>query len=141
MARGSSRARKNAPDKVLLEIDDASVVKDVRRGVTVRGSLLQAVRVRDGKKGPNLQFEFRDVRRYDIRTLRDPFRIVLSVASGNTPLPRKAEGPAYAESETVPPPAQARSRRAHQSCQPAGPFRGPRRHRRRARRPRSRHAA
>lgn len=97
------KGKKNAPDKVLLEIDDASVVKDVRRGVTVRGSLLQAVRVRDGKKGPNLQFEFRDVRRYDIRTLRDPFRIVLSVASGNTPLPRKAEGPAYAESETVPP--------------------------------------
>ena len=97
------KGKKNAPDKVLLEIDDASVVKDVRRGVTVRGSLLQAVRVRDGKKGPSLQFEFRDVRRYDIRSLRDPFRIVLSVASGNTPLPRRTEGPAYAEDEAAPP--------------------------------------
>lgn len=97
------KGRNNAPDKVVLEIDDASVVKDVRRGVTVRGSLLQAVRVRDGKKGPNLQFEFRDVRRYDIRSLRDPFRIVLSVASGKTPLPRKVEGPAYAENDATPP--------------------------------------
>lgn len=97
------KGKKNAPDKVLLEIDDASVVRDVRRGVTVRGSLLQAVRVRDGKRGPSLQFEFRDVRRYDIRSLRDPFRIVLSVASGNTPLPRRAEGPAYAASDSAPP--------------------------------------
>mgnify|MGYP004477159231 FL=1 len=97
------KGKKNAPDRILIEIDGASVVKDVRRGVTVRGSLLQAVRVRDSGKGPSLQFEFRDVRRYDVRSLRDPFRIVLSVAAGKTPLPRGTEGPAYAGSDAAMP--------------------------------------
>lgn len=107
------KGKQNAPDKIMIEIDGASVVKDVRRGVTVRGSLLQAVRVRDSRKGPSLQFEFRDVRRYDIRSLRDPFRIVLSVAAGNTPLPRRTEGPAYAGSEVMPRPALVRAGRAN----------------------------
>lgn len=75
---------------LFLELDNASVVKDIRKGVSVNGSLLQAVRVRESKKGSaTLQFDFRDVRRFDARSEDDPCRIILSVAAGNAPLPAK----------------------------------------------------
>ena len=85
------KARKGAPARLYLDLENAAVVSDVRKGVTVRGSLLQAVRVRDHKEGgASLQFDFREVRRFDARIEDDPCRIVLSVAAGKTPLPRKA---------------------------------------------------
>ena len=85
------KARKGAPARLYLDLENAAVVSDVRKGVTVRGSLLQAVRVRDRKEGgASLQFDFREVRRFDARIEDDPCRIVLSVAAGKTPLPRKA---------------------------------------------------
>ncbi len=93
-ARYSTRlvkAQKGAPARLYLDLENAAVVNDVRKGVTVRGSLLQAVRVRDRKEGgASLQFDFREVRRFDARTEDDPCRIILSVAAGKTPLPRKA---------------------------------------------------
>lgn len=93
-ARYSTRlvkAQKGLPARLYLDLEDAAVVNDVRKGVTVRGSLLQAVRVRDRKQGGAcLQFDFRDVRRFDARTEDDPCRIILSVAAGKAALPRKA---------------------------------------------------
>lgn len=93
-ARYSTRlvkAQKGAPARLYLDLENAAVVNDVRKGVTVRGSLLQAVRVRDRKEGgASLQFDFREVRRFDARTEGDPCRIILSVAAGKAPLPRKA---------------------------------------------------
>ncbi|MGE9984477.1 N-acetylmuramoyl-L-alanine amidase [Desulfovibrio sp. SGI.169] len=92
-ARYSTRlvkAQKGAPARLYLDLEDAAVVSDVRKGVTVRGSLLQAVRVRDRKEGGAcLQFDFREVRRFDARTEDDPCRIILSVAAGKASLPRK----------------------------------------------------
>lgn len=85
------KAQKGAPARLYLDLENAVVVSDVRKGVTVRGSLLQAVRVRERKEGgASLQFDFREVRRFDARIEDDPCRIVLSVAAGKTPLPRKA---------------------------------------------------
>ena len=85
------KAQKGTPARLYLDLENAAVVSDVRKGVTVRGSLLQAVRVRDRKEGgASLQFDFREVRRFDARIEDDPCRIVLSVAAGKTPLPRKA---------------------------------------------------
>lgn len=80
--------KKGAGSSLYLEFDDASVVKDVRQGVTVKGSLLQSVRVRDRKGGGAvMQFSFRDVRRFDTQAESNPCRIVLRVAAGNTALP------------------------------------------------------
>lgn len=87
------------PASLVLNIEDASVVKDIRKGVSVNGSLLQAVRVSERKSGgATLQFDFRDVRRFDARSEDDPCRIILSVAAGNTPLTpgKKTSGAAVA---------------------------------------------
>lgn len=101
-ARYSTRLvkeRKDGPARLFLELEDAAVVSDVRKGVKVRGSLLQAVRVHDRKNGgASLQFDFRDVRRFDARDESEPCRIVLSVAAGKARLPRNAGvGAGYAE--------------------------------------------
>ncbi len=105
-AQFSSRleaSRKGAPARLVLDLEDARVVNDVRKGVTVRGSLLQAVRVRDRKQGgATLQFDFREVRRFDTRSEDDPCRIVLSVAAGKATLPHKGKGRSrqgYAEAD------------------------------------------
>lgn len=94
---------KGAPARLFLDFEDARVVNDVRKGVTVRGSLLQAVRVRDRKQGgATLQFDFREVRRFDTRSEDDPCRIVLSVAAGKARLPQKGKGNSrqgYAETD------------------------------------------
>lgn len=90
--------KKGAGSSLYLEFDDASVVKDVRQGVTVKGSLLQSVRVSDRKGGGAvMQFSFRDVRRFDTQAESNPCRIVLHVAAGNTPLPsRQGAGAGFA---------------------------------------------
>ncbi len=92
---------KGTPARLFLDFEDARVVNDVRKGVTVRGSLLQAVRVRDRKQGgATLQFDFREVRRFDTRSEDDPCRIVLSVAAGKARLPGKGNGrQSYAEAD------------------------------------------
>ncbi len=83
---------KNSPARLVLDLDDASVVADVRKGVTVTGSLLQAVRVRDRKEGgASLQFDFRDARRFDTRSEDGSTRIILNVAAGKTPLPKNSK--------------------------------------------------
>lgn len=94
--------KKGAASSLYLEFDDASVVKDVRRGVTVNGSLLQSIRVRDRKGGGSvMQFSFRDVRRFDTQAESNPCRIVLRVAAGNTPLPpRPGKGAGFAGQDT-----------------------------------------
>ncbi|MDE5878687.1 MAG: N-acetylmuramoyl-L-alanine amidase, partial [Desulfovibrio sp.] len=95
-ARFSARrveSAKGAPARLVLDLEDAKVVSDVRKGVTVQGSLLQAVRVRDRKEGgATLQFDFREVRNFDTRSEDDPYRIVLSVAAGKASLPDKGRG-------------------------------------------------
>ena len=100
-ARYSARleeGKKGAASSLYLEFDDASVVKDVRQGVTVKGSLLQSVRVRDRKGGGAvMQFSFRDVRRFDTQAESNPCRIVLRVAAGNATLPpRQGAGAGFA---------------------------------------------
>ncbi len=120
-ARYSTRlvnARKGSPARLYLDLENTAVVSDVRKGVTVRGSLLQAVRVRDRKQGgASLQFDFRDVRRFDTRMESDPCRIVLSVAAGKTPLPAKPgakTGFALDEERPASPKARARASRTRQ---------------------------
>ncbi|WP_291440675.1 N-acetylmuramoyl-L-alanine amidase [Desulfovibrio sp.] len=100
--------KKGAPSSLYIELENASVVKDVRQGVTIKGSLLQSVRVRDRKGGGAvMQFSFRDVRRFDTQVESNPCRIVLRVAAGNTPLPpRKASGAAFAEQDKPAPPRE-----------------------------------
>ncbi len=81
-------AARGRPPRLVLDLENAAVVSDVRKGVTVNGSLLQAVRVRDIKNGgASLQFDFRDVRLFEARNEDDPCRIVLAVAAGNARLP------------------------------------------------------
>ena len=100
----------NAPDRLYLELPNSNVVSDVRKGVSVSGSLLQAVRVRDRKDGgATLQFDFRAVGTYDIRKEDDPCRIVLSVAAGKAPLPQRQNA---AVAEALPPAPSARKVKA-----------------------------
>ncbi|MDE5832666.1 MAG: N-acetylmuramoyl-L-alanine amidase [Desulfovibrio sp.] len=76
------------PARLLLNLENAAVVNDVRKGVTVQGSLLKAVRVESAKNGPTLKFDFRDARKFDVRAEKNPPRIILSVAAGNAKLPK-----------------------------------------------------
>lgn len=80
---------KSRPDRVYLNLENAVVAEEVRKGVIVRGSLLQSVSVLKHKDGSaSLRFDFREVRRFDTRVENDPCRIVLNVAAGKTALPR-----------------------------------------------------
>ena len=73
---------KGSPARLVVELENAQVVNDVRKGVNINGSLLKAVRVRDTGKGAALQFDFREVRRFDARSEKNPCRIILNVAAG-----------------------------------------------------------
>lgn len=101
--------KKGAASSLYLEFEDASVVKDVSQGVTVKGSLLQSVRVRDRKGGGAImQFSFRDVRRFDTQLESNPCRIILRVAAGNTPLPsRQGASAGFAQQDKAAPQADA----------------------------------
>ncbi|MBB5144748.1 N-acetylmuramoyl-L-alanine amidase [Desulfovibrio intestinalis] len=96
--------KKGAASSLYLEFEDASVVKDVSQGVTVKGSLLQSVRVRDRKGGGAImQFSFRDVRRFDTQLESNPCRIILRVAAGSTPLPpRQGASAGFAQQDASP---------------------------------------
>lgn len=86
-----AEAASGQPARLVLDLENAGVVNDVRRGVTISGSLLQAIHVNERKGGgSSLQFDFREVRRFDTRVEQDPCRIVLSVAAGKAALPGKA---------------------------------------------------
>lgn len=83
---------KNSPARIVLDLDNASVVSDVRKGVTVTGSLLKAVRVQDRKEGgARIQFDFRNARRFDTRSEDGSTRIILNVAAGTAPLPKNSK--------------------------------------------------
>lgn len=78
---------KNA--SLFVDLDNVDIIGDVRKGVTVQGSLLKAVRVSEIKGGgATLRFDFRDARRFDARSEADPHRIIISVAAGSSPLPK-----------------------------------------------------
>jgi len=99
------KATAATPPRVVIDLENAVVVNDVRKGVSVSGSLLKAVRVRDRKGGASLQFDFRDVRRFDARSEEDPCRIILSVAAGKASLPARKNGQSsfHAEKKTARP--------------------------------------
>lgn len=71
-----------------LALENASVEKDVRKGVNIRGSLFKGMSVSSSKSGETLlNFDFQDARRFDTRTESNPCRIIVRVASGTTLLP------------------------------------------------------
>lgn len=76
------KGTKGAATKLIVDLDNARVVDDVRRGVKINGSLLKAVHVKDTKKGVSLEFDLREARRFDSRSEKDPCRIILNVAAG-----------------------------------------------------------
>ena len=76
-------AANGKPASIFMDLDNVDVIGDVRKGVTVQGSLLKGVKVSELKGGgASLRFDFRDVRRFDARSEADPCRIILSVAAG-----------------------------------------------------------
>ncbi len=85
-----------------LALENATVEKDVRKGVNIRGSLFKGMSVSNGKGGETLlNFNFQDARRFDTRTESNPCRIILRVASGTTLLPPVGNGKGgYAQAET-----------------------------------------
>ena len=92
---GSSGSTKNriGQSSLQLSLENATVEKDVRKGVNIRGSLFKGMSVSNGKSGETLlNFNFQDARRFDTRTESDPCRIILRVASGTTLLPPVSNG-------------------------------------------------
>lgn len=77
------------PARLIVDLQDASIINDIRKGVTVNGSLLKSVRVQERKNGASLQFDFREVRRFDARSENNPYRIILSVAADKKAAPQK----------------------------------------------------
>ena len=84
-----------------LALENAQIEKDIRKGVTIRGSLFKGMTVSDSKDGAAvLQFNFMDARRFDAHTETNPCRIILRVAGGSTPLPPATKGRAgYADAQ------------------------------------------
>lgn len=78
-----------SPSTIAVSLPNASVVKDVQRGVKVSGSLLKAVRVQKVGTGSNLHFDFRSVRKFNARAENDPCRIILEVEAGKAAAPAK----------------------------------------------------
>lgn len=91
-----------APARLVVDLENADVVSDVRKGVNVNGSLLKAVRVQSSKGGASLQFDFRAVRKFETRAESNPARIILSVAAGKAPLPGRKGGAGVAMSAQKP---------------------------------------
>lgn len=82
-------AANGKPASLFLDLRNVEIQGDVRKGVNVQGSLLKAVRVNNIKGGgATLRFDFRDVSKFNARSERNPCRIIISVASGNNPLPK-----------------------------------------------------
>lgn len=76
-----------------LALENATVEKDVRKGVNIRGSLFKGMSVSNGKSGETvLNFNFQDARRFDTRVESNPCRIIVRVASGTTQLPPVSNG-------------------------------------------------
>ena len=76
-----------------LALENATVEKDVRKGVDIHGSLFKGMSVSSGKSGEAvLNFNFHDARRFDTRTESNPCRIIVRVASGTTLLPPVSNG-------------------------------------------------
>lgn len=103
----------NAQARLIVDLENATIVDDVRKGVKVNGSLLRAVRARDGKNGASLEFDFRAARAYDIRSEDNPSRIILNVAAGNARLPAEKKKTVLAKKDA--PPAYAKVN-ANQVC-------------------------
>ncbi len=91
-ARFNTRLQNAAKGKsasLFIDLDNVEVPGDVRKGVNVQGSLLKAVRVNNVKaNGATLQFDFRDVTRFNTRSEKNPHRIIISVAAGKASLPK-----------------------------------------------------
>lgn len=99
-----------SPARLVVDLQDASIINDIRKGVTVNGSLLKAVRVQERKNGASLQFDFREVRRFDARSENNPYRIILNVAAGKNTVPPKKTGKALQAQKKPEKPAQTRFR-------------------------------
>lgn len=82
--------KKGQPAKLFMDFENASVVNDIRKGVAVQGSLLKAVKVHTQKKSTSLQFDFREVGKFEARSEQNPCRIILSVATAKPALPKQA---------------------------------------------------
>lgn len=98
------KSGKSTAASVVLDMENVNILKEMRQGAKIKGSLLTAIRVQEENGKAQLFFDFRDVRRFDTRRESDPCRIVLAVAAGNAPLPRKtgADG-GYAANEAAEP--------------------------------------
>ena len=131
---GSDSKGKNRSGQASLQLalENATVEKDVRKGVNIRGSLFKGMSVSSGKNGETLiNFNFQDARRFDTRTETNPCRIVLRVASGTTQLPPVSNSKAgFAQGQTETqnaaeaqsqPNMQAQPTVASNSTTPAGP--------------------
>ena len=112
-----------------LALENATVEKDVRKGVNIRGSLFMGMSVSSGKSGETLlNFDFQDARRFDTRTESNPCRIIVRVASGTTQLPPInngkagfAQGQPEGQGQADAPNMQAQQSVASNSTSPAVP--------------------
>lgn len=87
------KASKNTPARLILDMVNTAPQKQVKPGARVKGSLLTRVRVAQASADrTRLMFDFSAARRYDARVEQDPFRIILTVAAGNAPLPKGVGG-------------------------------------------------
>lgn len=119
---GSDSKAKNRIGQASLQLalENATVEKDVRKGVNIRGSLFKGMSVSSGKSGETvLNFNFQDARRFDTRVESNPCRIIVRVASGSTQLPPVSNSKAgFADSQSD---GQGQQSVASNSTTPAEP--------------------
>ena len=91
--RMQESGKKGEGPRLVLEVNDAVPVEQVRGGARIKGSLLTRVLVSEGKNNSTaLAFDFSAARRYDTRVEQNPFRIVLTVLGGAGAPPRNGGG-------------------------------------------------
>lgn len=86
------RGSKSQPDRLVLRLKNTSVADEVRKGVKVKGSLLQNIAVKKLRKDTQVELSFREVARFDTDSEEDPSRIVVRVTAGKNRLPRAEKG-------------------------------------------------
>lgn len=81
-ARREAGPGKKSPDRLVVELEDAVPLEQIKAGARVTGSPLTSVRFERGAQGrARLFFDFTALAGYTGRTEQHPFRIILDVAS------------------------------------------------------------
>lgn len=82
--------RQQGPGRIVLNLQNTDVVSEIRRGISIRNSLLTAVKVQTmSKQRTDLIFDFESVKRFETRYEQNSTRIILTAGRKLSQMPEK----------------------------------------------------